>query len=195
MTAAEIYKTLGVSGEVLAYGEKILETLRPRFAEIDARAEINQAKVLAAMQKNRVNATHFAASTGYGYDDEGRDNLERVYADVFHTEAALVRPQITCGTHALTVALILPEHTGKIPDQRFQAGHQVLIVGKHLPDHFCIAHNARLNALGHPGAAAGGAAKFLDILGAKFAVYICRCVFESVDIHGYLLVKMKKPGN
>ena len=105
MTAAEIYKTLGVSGEVLAYGEKILETLRPRFAEIDARAEINQAKVLAAMQKNRVNATHFAASTGYGYDDEGRDNLERVYADCFGTEAALVRPQITCGTHALALAL------------------------------------------------------------------------------------------
>ena len=105
MTAAEIYKTLGVSGEVLAYGEKILDTLRPRFVEIDARAEINQAKVLAAMQKNRVNATHFAASTGYGYDDEGRDNLERVYADAFHTEAALVRPQITCGTHALAVAL------------------------------------------------------------------------------------------
>ena len=105
MTAAEIYKTLGVSGEVLAYGEKILETLRPRFAEIDARAEINQAKVLAAMQKNRVNATHFAASTGYGYDDEGRDNLERGYASAFHTEAALVRPQITCGTHALAIAL------------------------------------------------------------------------------------------
>ena len=105
MTAAEIYKTLGVSGEVLVYGEKILETLRPRFAEIDARAEINQAKVLAAMQKNRVNATHFAASTGYGYDDEGRDNLERVYADCFGTEAALVRPQITCGTHALALAL------------------------------------------------------------------------------------------
>lgn len=55
--------------------------------------------------ENRVNATHFAATTGYGYDDEGRDNLERVYADCFHTEAALVRPQITCGTHALTVAL------------------------------------------------------------------------------------------
>ena len=96
--------------------------------------------------------------------------------------------------HALPVALILPEHTGEIPDQRFQAGHQALVMGKHLPDHLCIAHNARLNALGHPGAAAGGAAKFLDILGAKFAVHICRCVFESVDIHGYLLVKMKKPG-
>ena len=105
MTAADIYQALGVSGEVLAYGEKILETLCPRFAEIDARAEINQAKVLAAMQKNRVNATHFAASTGYGYDDEGRANLERVYADAFPTEAALVRPQITCGTHALAVAL------------------------------------------------------------------------------------------
>ena len=66
---------------------------------------ITSAKVIAAMQKNRVNATHFAATTGYGYDDEGRDNLERVYADCFHTEAALVRPQITCGTHALAVAL------------------------------------------------------------------------------------------
>ncbi len=105
MLANEIYETLGVSREVLAYGDKILETLRPRFARIDEIAEINQAKVLAAMQKNRVAAMHFAASTGYGYDDEGRDNLERVYADTFHTEAALVRPQITCGTHALAVAL------------------------------------------------------------------------------------------
>ena len=63
------------------------------------------ARCLPPCRKNRVNATHFAATTGYGYDDEGRDNLERVYADCFHTEAALVRPQITCGTHALTVAL------------------------------------------------------------------------------------------
>ena len=105
MTANEIYQTLGVSAEVLAYGDKILSSLSERFARIDAIAEINQAKVLAAMQKNRVNATHFAASTGYGYDDDGRDNLERVYADTFHTEAALVRPQITCGTHALAIAL------------------------------------------------------------------------------------------
>ena len=105
MTAQEIYKTLGVSREVLDYGETILASLKDRFAEVDAIAEINQGKVLAAMQKNRVNDTNFAASTGYGYDDDGRDNLERVYADTFHTEAALVRPQITCGTHALAIAL------------------------------------------------------------------------------------------
>ena len=100
-----MYEQLGVSRAVYEYGEAVLRDLRPRFEEIDAVAEHNQGKVLLAMQKNRVNATHFAATTGYGYDDEGRDNLERVYADVFHTEAALVRPQITCGTHALTVAL------------------------------------------------------------------------------------------
>ena len=98
-------RQLGISQPVYEYGEKILAELRPRFDGIDQVAEYNQAKVVAAMQKNRVNATHFAATTGYGYDDEGRDNLERVYADVFHTEAALVRPQITCGTHALAVAL------------------------------------------------------------------------------------------
>ena len=101
----EMYRQLGVSQAVYEFGEATLGGLTERFREIDAVAEYNQCKVLAAMQKNRVNATHFAATTGYGYDDEGRDNLERVYADCFHTEAALVRPQITCGTHALTVAL------------------------------------------------------------------------------------------
>ena len=101
----EMYRQLGVSQAVYEFGEAALGGLTERFREIDAVAEYNQCKVLAAMQKNRVNATHFAATTGYGYDDEGRDNLERVYADCFHTEAALVRPQITCGTHALTVAL------------------------------------------------------------------------------------------
>ena len=105
MELQEIYQALGVSPAVFAYGERALERLRDRFAAIDRVAEYNQAKVLHAMQQNRVNATHFAATTGYGYDDEGRDNLERVYAAVFRTEAALVRPQITCGTHALTVAL------------------------------------------------------------------------------------------
>lgn len=105
MELEQMYARLGVSREVYEYGEAVLASLRPRFDGIDRTAEYNQGKVLSAMQKNRVNATHFAATTGYGYDDAGRDNLERVYADVFHTEAALVRPQITCGTHALTVAL------------------------------------------------------------------------------------------
>ena len=105
MKMESMYEQLGVSAAVYEYGERIIAELRDRFDAIDQTAEYNQAKVLSAMQKNRVNATHFAATTGYGYDDEGRDNLERVYADVFHTEAALVRPQITCGTHALAIAL------------------------------------------------------------------------------------------
>ena len=100
-----MYEDLGVSRAVYAYGEEILDCLKPRFAAIDQNAEYNQAKVLHAMQENRVDATCFAATTGYGYDDLGRDKLEKVYAATFHTEAALVRPQITCGTHALTVAL------------------------------------------------------------------------------------------
>ena len=101
----EFYQEMGVSPAVYHYGEAALDRLKDRFDKIDKIAEYNQAKVLSAMQKNRVSAACFAATTGYGYDDIGRDNLERVYADVFHTEAALVRPQITCGTHALTVAL------------------------------------------------------------------------------------------
>lgn len=105
MDKASIYENLGICREVYEFGEKIIEDLKERFEEIDANAEYNQLKVIAAMQKNKVNATNFMATTGYGYNDEGRDNLEKVYADCFHTEAALVRPQITCGTHALAVAL------------------------------------------------------------------------------------------
>ena len=100
-----LYRQMGISPAVYQYGERTLEKLKDRFAAIDAVAEYNQAKVLNAMQKNKVSATCFAASTGYGYNDEGRDKLEQVYADTFHTEAALVRPHITCGTHALTIAL------------------------------------------------------------------------------------------
>lgn len=100
-----IYNRLGVSDQVLRFGQEVLEGLTDQFRHIDQVAEFNQAKVIAAMQKNRVNATHFNLSTGYGYDDEGRDNLERVYANCFGAEAALVRPQITCGTHALALAL------------------------------------------------------------------------------------------
>ena len=105
MQTETMYQNLGVCPKVFQFGEDILAGLRERFDEIDRVAEYNQAKVIGAMQKNRVSAQCFAATTGYGYDDVGRDNLERVYADTFHTEAALVRPQITCGTHALTVAL------------------------------------------------------------------------------------------
>ena len=101
----ELYTAMGISSGVYLYGEKAIEKLADRFAQIDKVAEYNQAKVIAAMQKNRVSAACFAGTTGYGYDDVGRDTLEKVYADVFHTEAALVRPHITCGTHALTVAL------------------------------------------------------------------------------------------
>ena len=100
-----MYRALGVSPAVYDFGQQVLAGLRERFDQVDAVAEYNQAKAIAAMQKNRVSAPCFAATTGYGYDDVGRDTLEKVYADVFHTEAALVRPQITCGTHALAVAL------------------------------------------------------------------------------------------
>ena len=105
MDLKAMYNNMGVSPAVYRYGEDILAALRPRFDAVDAVAEYNQAKVLSAMQKNRVSAACFAATTGYGYDDMGRETLEKVYADVFHTEAALVRAQITCGTHALAVAL------------------------------------------------------------------------------------------
>jgi len=105
MNTNEMYTQLGVSEAVLRFGEEVLAELTDRFAHIDAVAEYNQAKVICAMQKNRLAAQHFNLSSGYGYDDAGRDNLERVYADCFHTEAALVRPQITCGTHALALAL------------------------------------------------------------------------------------------
>ena len=101
----EGYNEVGISEKVYNFGEKILKELEERFKEIDEIAEYNQLKVISAMQKNKLSANHFMATTGYGYNDEGRDNLERIYKDTFHTEAALVRPQITCGTHALAVAL------------------------------------------------------------------------------------------
>lgn len=102
----EIYAQMGIDAPVFSFGEKIAKELEERFADIDAVAEYNQLKVIAAMQKNRVSAECFNASSGYGYNDLGRDTLEQVYADVFHTQAALVRPQITCGTHALALALM-----------------------------------------------------------------------------------------
>ncbi len=101
----DCYVSLGISPEIYELGEKAAEKLRCRFKKADDISEINQLKVLRAMQKNRVSAGCLVGTTGYGHDDIGRDTLERVYADVFHTEAALVRPHITCGTHALAVAL------------------------------------------------------------------------------------------
>ena len=101
----EMYAELGISRQVFAFGQKIEQELLPRFAQIQKTAEYNQLKVVRAMQKCRVSAECFQSGTGYGYNDIGRDTLEEVYANVFHTEAALVRAQITCGTHALAVAL------------------------------------------------------------------------------------------
>ncbi len=105
MNLETIYESMGISSAVYAYGKKTEEALKERFRAIDENAEYNQLKVLHAMQKCRVSDIHFAGTSGYGYNDLGRDTLEAVYAETFHAEAALVRPQITCGTHALAVAL------------------------------------------------------------------------------------------
>ena len=105
MDLTSMYKTLGISEEVLKFGLEIEETLKERFKKIDETAEFNQLKVISAMQQNRLSDIHFSGTTGYGYNDLGRETLEQVYASVFHTEDALVRPQITCGTHALYTAL------------------------------------------------------------------------------------------
>ena len=99
------YKQLGISEEVYAFGKKIEEKLTERFQKVDEVAEFNQLKVIQAMQDRRVSEACFNFASGYGYNDLGRDTLEEVYASVFHTESALVRPQITCGTHALALAL------------------------------------------------------------------------------------------
>lgn len=105
MEIDSIYEELGISRNVLDFGTKIEGELKTRFEEIDKNAEFNQMKVIKAMQENRVSDIHFAATTGYGYNDLGRDTLEAVYASVFHTESALVRPNLISGTHALSIAL------------------------------------------------------------------------------------------
>lgn len=102
----EIYQQLGISEEVYSYGEKVWNSLSSRWAQIDELSEYNQLKVIEAMQKNQVSEACLLGTTGYGYNDLGRETLEKVYADIFHTEDALVRPQITCGTHALALALM-----------------------------------------------------------------------------------------
>ncbi|MBQ6835209.1 MAG: methionine gamma-lyase family protein, partial [Lachnospiraceae bacterium] len=105
MELAELYGQLGISETVLNYAAEVERSLKERFEAIDTVAEFNQTKVIKAMQEARVSDIHFAATTGYGYNDLGRDTLEEVYAKAFHGEDALVRPQLISGTHALTVAL------------------------------------------------------------------------------------------
>ncbi len=102
----EMYLQMGISEKVYALGEEVWKSLEERFALIDSVAEYNQLKVLHAMQENQVSEACLMGTTGYGYNDIGRETLEKVYASVFHTEDALVRPQITCGTHALALALM-----------------------------------------------------------------------------------------
>lgn len=102
----DMYLKMGISNQVYDFCEAIWQSLEKRFDEIDNISEYNQMKVIEAMQKNRVSEACLLGTTGYGYNDLGRETLEAVYADVFHTEDALVRPQITCGTHALALALM-----------------------------------------------------------------------------------------
>ena len=101
----EMYKNMGICDEVYDYCDNIIKSLHDRFEEIDMNAEYNQMKVIKAMQDNKVAEMHLSGTTGYGYNDDGRDTLEKIYSDIFKTEDALVRPQIICGTHALNVAL------------------------------------------------------------------------------------------
>ena len=101
----ETYRALGISDAVYLLGESVWSSLNDRFASIDETAEYNGLKVLHAMQQARVSEACLLGTTGYGYNDIGREALEAVYAEYFGTEDALVRPQITCGTHALHVAM------------------------------------------------------------------------------------------
>lgn len=101
----EMYKNMGICDEVYDYCDNIIKSFHDRFEEIDKNAEYNQMKVIKAMQDEKVAEMHLSGTTGYGYNDDGRDTLEKIYSDIFKTEDALVRPQIICGTHALNVAL------------------------------------------------------------------------------------------
>lgn len=102
----EMYLKMGIDENVFNFCSDIWDSLSERFEKIDKISEYNQLKVLNAMQNNKVSENCLLGTTGYGYNDTGRDTLEKVYADIFHTEDALVRPQITCGTHALALALM-----------------------------------------------------------------------------------------
>lgn len=94
-----------IDGKILELGQIAQQNISHIFEKIDATTEYNQMKILHAMQKNKLSESHFNFSTGYGYNDFGRDTLEKIYADIFHTEDALVRIQIVSGTHALFCAM------------------------------------------------------------------------------------------
>lgn len=101
----DYYTSAGIDEDIYNFCDGIQKSLEERFKEIDKTAEYNQIKVLSALRKHKTSTACFESSTGYGYDDIGRETLEAVYAEIFGAEAALVRPQLTCGTHALTIAL------------------------------------------------------------------------------------------
>ncbi len=105
MDKSDIYKEAGIDKDVYEFGESVLKDLKQRFDKIDEISEMNQMKVIHAMQECHVSEACLTGTTGYGYNDLGRDKLEEVYAKTFHTEAAIVRPLISCGTHALSIAL------------------------------------------------------------------------------------------
>ena len=101
----KIYEERGISKEVYRFGENVLSSIKNKFEKIDEMAELNQLKVLGAMQKCHVSEACLYSTTGYGYNDIGRETLEKVYAEAFGAEDALVRPHITCGTHAIAIAI------------------------------------------------------------------------------------------
>ncbi len=104
-TLKKYYLELGINEKVYDYCNKIEAGLKERFDKIDKIAEQNQIKVIKAMQDTNLSEAHLNGTTGYGYNDSGREAVEEIYAKVFKTEDALVRQQITCGTHALAIAL------------------------------------------------------------------------------------------
>ena len=109
-----IYRQFGINDKVLDYAVPVLRGLEERFRQIDETAEYNQLRIIKAMQEAHIGEASLKGTTGYGYDDIGREGLEKVYALYFHTEGALVRPQITCGTHALALALMSNLRPGDI---------------------------------------------------------------------------------
>lgn len=104
-TENKLCKPFGISDRVYAYVIEVEKEIKKHFEKIEEIREYNQYKVIHAMQEHRLDYTHFYWNTGYGYDDAGREKVEKIYASVFNTEDALVRPSIASGTHALYLTL------------------------------------------------------------------------------------------